>query len=83
MKLHPLTSRVLNELAQKYSNSKPIAVLGVSNVAGIAIMDILDDYIIIKGFTGDMHCYKLHPNNKGGYFTYAGHRYSLDEFIKV
>lgn len=74
----------LNEIAAGYTNAKPIAVLAISNTTGIEIMDILDDIIIIKGFVGDMHAYKLHPNNKGGYFTYRnGHRYSLNEFIRI
>ena len=74
----------LNEIAAGYANASPRAVLAVSNTTRIEIMDILDDIVIIRGFVGDMHAYKLHPNNKGGYFTYRnGCRYSLNEFIRV
>ena len=70
-----------------YKAMNPVAVMAITNNCGMAILDIeygIDDYVIVKGFTGDIHRYKLHETNKGSYFKYCnGCRYYLDWFMKV
>lgn len=72
---------------ERYSKAKPLAVIGITNNCGLAILEMqygIDDYVVVKGFTGDIHRYKLHYNNKGIYFKYCnGLRYYMHQFMKV
>lgn len=70
-----------------YSKVKPLAVMSITNNCGLEILEMqygIDDYVIVRGFTGDIHKYKLRYNNKGIYFKYCnGLRYYMNEFMRV
>lgn len=70
-----------------YKAMNPIAVMAITNNCGMAILEIengIDDYVVVKGFTGDIHRYKLHETNKGSFFKYQnGCRYYIHDFMKV
>ena len=73
---------MFNELKQ-YENKKPIAAFSITNTVAMYIMDINDEYVIIKGFTKDLHKYKLKQTKKGFYFTYCnGCRYYINDFMR-
>lgn len=73
---------MLNELKQ-YENKEPIAVFTMTLTISMFIMDINDEYVIIKGFIKDLHKYKLKQTKKGFYFTYwDGRRYYINDFMR-
>lgn len=44
----------------------------------------INDCVIIKGFTGDIHKYKIHSSRKGFYFIYCnGCRYYIKDFLAL
>ena len=71
----------------EYENKEPIAINFIAMGCAMAILDIqygIDDYVIIKGFTGDLHRYKIHYGTERPYFRYCnGCRYHIDEFLRV
>ena len=71
---------------EKYQNAKPIAAMGLTNTAGLGILEIqygIDDYVILRGTLGDIHRCKIYSNTKGMYIKYGRCRYYLDEFMRV
>lgn len=67
-----------------YANANPIAVQAITNNCAMCIMDTDGDNVIVKGYTGDMHQYKLHHTEKGSWFRYQnGCRYYVNDFMKV
>ena len=74
-------------LREFYEKKNPIAVIGITNISSIQILDIeygIDDYVIIKGFTGDIHRHKIYYSvRKGMYFKYGNARYYLKHFLKI
>ena len=75
------------EELKKYEGKKPIAVYALTNTCAMYILDIvydIDDHVIIKGYTGDTHKYKIKYTNKGGYFTYCnGCRCYINDFMRM
>lgn len=71
----------------QYKDAKAIATLGLNYFGGIEILAIehgIDDYVIVRGYTDDLHRYKIKYDTSRPYFTYCnGCRYHLDEFIKL
>ena len=73
-------------LREFYEKKNPIAVIGITNISSIQILDIeygIDDYAIIKGFVGDIHKIKIYDSTKGAYFKYSNRRYYIKDFMKI
>ena len=73
-------------LRELYEKKNPIAVIGITNISSIQILDIecgIDDYAIIKGFAGDIHKIKIYDSTKGAYFKYSNSRYYIKDFMKI
>lgn len=69
---------------KRYENKSPIAIQTICNTCSMCILDINDEYVIVKGYIGDLHKYKLNYNSKGYYFTYRnGCRYFINDFIRI
>ena len=73
---------------QYYESAKPIATQCVTNNCSIDIMDInygVDEFVVVRGYIGDIHKYKLNITKNGRmFFTYQnGLRYYVDEFMAV
>lgn len=72
-----------------YSGRRPIGVGAVVGGSCIKILDIafgIEDRVIVEGYTGDLHNFKLYypAGSDRCYFRYSnGCRYYLDEFISV
>lgn len=76
------------KLKEFYEKKNPIAVMGVTNTLAIQILDVscgIDDCVIIKGFTGDIHKLRIYESKtKGAYFKYkCNTRYYIKDFIKI
>lgn len=71
----------------KYQTMDPIATKCVSNNTSIEIMDIeygIENYVVVKGFLGEFHRYKVYYDTDRPYFVYSnGRRYHLDEFERL
>ena len=69
---------------KKWEGTPAKAVYVVSNTCSMEILDYeygIHDCIIIKGFVGDIHKYRIHSSRKGYYFTYCnGCRYYIKDF---
>ena len=73
-------------LREFYEKKNPIAAMGITNISSIQILDIeygIDDYVIIKGFVGDIHKIKIYDSTKGAYFKYSNSRYYIKDFMKI
>lgn len=64
-----------------------IASLGLWNTASLNIYDIehgIEDYVVAGMNNYRPRRYKVYySTNKGAYFNWAGHRYYLNEFLKI
>lgn len=71
---------------KQYENKPALASHFITATCGIHILDIIngiEDYVIVKGYIGDLHKYKLYENSKGLYFTYCnGCRYFINDFLR-
>lgn len=76
----------MSRLSQ-YQDAEPIGIYFVGIGCSMAILDIIngiEDYVVVRGFTGDLHKYKIHIDTERPYFRYCnGCRYHLDEFVRV
>lgn len=84
--------RLSKEERTKYQKKEPIALYGLSNFGGIAILDIqygLDDYIVwydsqIDTEKRKIHVSKIYYSENGDYFKPYGSMYiKLSECLKV
>ena len=77
-----------NSLRAFYDKKNPIAVMGITNISSIQILDVSCTHVptpcvIIKGFTGDIHKIKIYDSTKGAYFKYSNRRYYIKDFMKI
>lgn len=72
-------------LKEFYEKKNPIAVMGITNTLSIQILDVKHEKpsVIIKGFTGDVHEFKIYDSEKGIYFKYSNSRYYIKDFMKI
>lgn len=75
-------------LREFYEKKNPIAVMGITNTLSIQILDVScihvpTPFVIIKGFTGDIHKIKIYDSTKGAYFKYSNRRYYIKDFMKI
>ncbi len=84
--------RLSKEERLSYQNKKAVAIYGLSNFGGIAIIDILygiDNYIVwydsqIETEKRKIHVSKIYCTENGGYFKPYGSLYvKLSECLKV
>lgn len=84
--------RLTKEQKAEYQKKEPVAVYGLSNFGGIAILDIIydtDDYIVwynnqIESEKRKIHVSKVYYSENGGYFKLYGSLYvKLSECLRV
>ena len=84
--------RLNKEERLNYQNKEPIAVYGLSNFGGIAIIDIIygiEDYIVwynsqIESEKRKIHVSKIYYSENGGFFKPYGSLYvKLSECLRV
>lgn len=84
--------RLSKEERTKYQKKEPIALYGMSNFGGIAILDILydtDDYIVwynnqIESEKRKIHVSKVYYSENDGYFKpYGNMHVKLSECMRV
>lgn len=84
--------RLSKEERTEYQKKEPIALYGMSNFGGIAIIDILydtDDYIVwydsqIKSEKRKIHISKIYYTSSDSYFMiYGSKRIKLSECLRV
>lgn len=75
------------EELKKYKNMQPIGIHTLSGMCAMYIIDLnldIEDFVIVKGYIGDIHKYKINYTSKGGYFTYCnGCRYYIKDFMRL
>lgn len=75
------------EKEKKYGNAKAIGVHSIAGEKGLELLGYeygIYDYVIIRGYCGDLHRYKIKSSNKGFYFTHCnGCRYFIKDFLVV
>lgn len=84
--------RLSKEERTEYQKKEPIAVYGLSNFGGIAILDIIydtDDYIVwynnqIESEKRKIHISKIYYTSSDSYFMiYGSKRIKLSECLRV
>ena len=84
--------RLSKEERTEYQKKEPIALYGMSNFGGIAIIDILydtDDYIVwydsqIESEKRKIHISKIYYTSSDSYFMiYGSKRIKLSEYLRV
>lgn len=84
--------RLSKEERTEYQKKEPIALYGMSNFGGIAILDTIygiDDYIVwydsqIESEKRKMHVSKIYYSENGGFFKPYGSMYvKLSECLRV
>lgn len=84
--------RLTKEQKAEYQKKEPVAVYGLSNFGGIAILDIIydtDDYIIwynnqIESEKRKIHISKIYYTSSDSYFMiYGSKRIKLSECLRV
>lgn len=64
---------------------KVIASCCISNTCSLNILEVdeEEETVTVSLNNDPPHKYKVHYTNKGPYFNFCGHRYYLNEFIRV
>lgn len=84
--------RLTKEQKAEYQKKEPVAVYGLSNFGGIAILDIIyntDDYIVwynnqIESEKRKIHISKIYYTSSDSYFMiYGSKRIKLSECLRV
>lgn len=84
--------RLTKEQKAEYQKKEPVAVYGLSNFGGIAILDIIydtDDYIVwynnqIESEKRKIHVSKVYYTSSDSYFMiYGSKRIKLSECLRV
>ena len=78
-------------LAEKYAETKPVAVMGLSNWGGLEILDIISSEEVIACFNygsgrKSIRKHKVYDGDKHGdkpYIRKFGTRYYLDDMMRV